>query len=148
MGKLGEGVHDIYKERAAKGGDVLWHCVIKGQKELAPGIPLHMSLKVFEDKKDMDVEDIKNRVRTMGIKNPDPSKLSFKTTIFTSERDGKQYYMLLITGEDKQYGEFYESLKHCGTVYKKFLPHITIDKDLYEKINKEGIKADDVWFGP
>lgn len=143
---IGEGVHNIYKERAQKGGDILWHVTIKGRRELAKGIPLHMSLKVFEDKKDMDIEELKRKVKEFSIKTPDPKKLSFKTTIFTSERDGKKYYMLLIEGADKEYGEFYESLKHCGTVYKKFMPHITIDKDLYEQINENGLKSDEIHF--
>lgn len=148
MSKVGEGVHNVYKERAAAGGDVLWHVTIKGQDELAPGIPLHMSLKVFPDKKDLDLEELKAKVKEFGIKTPNPEKLKFKTTIFTSERDGKKYYMLLIEGTDKSYSDFYDSLKHCGTVYKKFMPHITIDKGLYDKINKEGIKPHEISFGP
>src|ERR1039457_3517737 len=124
MEKLGEGVHDIYKERAAKGGDVLWHVTIKGQKELTVGIPLHMSSKVFEDNKDMDLKEIKAKVKEFHIHTPDPKKLKFKTTIFTSERDGKKYYMLIIAGADEEYKEFYENMKHCGTVYDKFMSHI------------------------
>jgi hypothetical protein len=142
----GDGVHEVYKERAAKGGDILWHATIKGRKELAEGIRLHMSLKVFEDKKDMDVAELKKKVEDFNIKTPDPRKLTFKTTIFTSDRDGKKYYMLLVEGVDKEYAEFYDSLRHCGTVYKKFMPHITIDKDLYEQINKEGLSPDEIQF--
>lgn len=143
---MGEGVHSIYKERAEKGGDILWHVTIKGRNELTEGIPLHMSLKVFEDKKDMDLKEIKQKVEEFKIKTPDPKKLSFKTTIFTSDRDGNKYYMLLVDGVDKEYAEFYESLKHCGTVYKKFMPHITIDKDLYDLINKDGLKPEEIAF--
>lgn len=143
---IGKGVHNIYKERAAKGGDILWHVTIKGQKELTEGIPLHMSLKVFEDKKDMDVKELKAKVSEFKIKTPNPETLTFKTTIFTSDRDGKKYYMLLVEGVDREYGQFYESLKHCGTVYKKFMPHITIDKDLYDRINRDGLKPSEVKF--
>lgn len=144
--KIGEGVHNVYKERAQKGGDILWHAKIKGQTELTEGIPLHMSLKVFEDKKDMNVQELKEKVKEFGIKTPDVSELKFKTTVFTSERDEKKYYMLLVEGTDKAYEDFYESLKHCGTVYKKFMPHITIDKGLYDKINEEGLKPEEVEF--
>lgn len=146
MGNIGEGVHDSYKERASQGGDVLWHVTIKDQNELAPGIPLHMSLKVFDDKKDMDLDEIKHKVALFDIRPPKPEKLSFKTTIFTSETDGQKYYMLLISGEDKEYAEFYNNMKHCGTVYKKFMPHITIDKNLYDRINEEGLKPEEVSF--
>jgi hypothetical protein len=146
MGKLGEGVHDIYKERAAAGGDVLWYVTIKGQSELAPGIPLHMSLKVFLDKKDMDLKEIKAKVKKFDIQTPDPKKLKYNTTIFTSKRDGNKYYMLKLEGTDKSYEDFYNSMKHVGTVYEKFMPHITIDKGLYDKINEEGIKPEEVTF--
>lgn len=144
---IGEGVHDIYKERAHKGGDVLWHVTVKGQSELTKGIPLHMSLKVFEDKKDMNLKEIKAKIKGLGIKKPDPKGLKFRTTIFTSDRDGKKYYMLMIDGADASYEKFYEQMKHCGTVYKKFVPHITIDKGLYDKINEEGLKPEEVQFG-
>lgn len=144
--KVGEGVHDIYKERARKGGDILWHVTIKGQSELTEGIPLHMSLKVFEDKNDMDIVDLKEKVKEFDIKTPEPKKLSFKTTIFTSDRDAKQYYMLKISGTDKSYEQFYDSLRHCGTVYKNFMMHVTIDKGLYDKINEEGLKPEEVEF--
>jgi hypothetical protein len=146
MSKVGEGVHDVYKERARKGGDVLWHVVIKGQKELAHGIPLHMSLKVFEDSKDMNMDEIKTKVKEFNIHTPDPKKLKFWTKIFTSERDGKQYYMLMVDGCDKAYEEFYNSMKHCGTVYKRFMSHVTIDKGLYDKINEDGLKPEEVEF--
>lgn len=146
MAKVGEGVHNVYKERAAAGGDVLWYVKIKGQKELAPGIPLHMSLKVFPDKKEMDLEEIKAKIKQFDIVAPVPSKLTYKTTIFTSERDGNKYYMLKLEGTDKSYEEFYNSMKHCGTVYKQFMPHITIDKGLYDKINEEGLKPEEVSF--
>jgi hypothetical protein len=143
---IGEGVHKVYEERATKGGDILWHVTIKGRTELLPGIPLHMSLKVFEDKKDMDMDELKRKVSEFKIKTPEPEKLKFKTTIFTSDRDGKKYYMLLIAGTDKAYEEFYDSLKHCGTVYKKFMPHITIDKELYDRINEEGLEPREISF--
>jgi hypothetical protein len=145
---IGEGVHNVYKERAKKGGDILWHVTIKGQKELTEGIPLHMSLKVFEDKNEMDIENLKSKVKEFKIKTPDPKKLRFKTTIFTSEKDGKKYYMLIVSGTDKAYEDFYDSLRHCGTVYKKFMMHITIDKGLYDKINEEGLKPKEIQFMP
>lgn len=144
---LGEGVHNVYEERAKKGGDVLWHVTIKGRKNLTENVPLHMSLKVFEDKKDMNLKDIKSKVKEFNITTPDPKKLKFETTIFTSERDGKKYFMLKIYGTDKSYENFYDSLKHCGTTYKQFMPHVTIDKDLYDQINREGLKPEEVKFG-
>ena len=148
MNKIGEGVHNEYKERASKGADVLWHVSIKRQNELAPGIPLHMSLKVFQEQKDMDLNEIKEKVEIFNIKTPVPEKLSYEPTIFTSKIDNKEYYMLLVNGTDKKYEEFYNSLKHCGTVYDKFMPHITIDKGLYDKIKKEGLHANEIIFSP
>lgn len=144
--KLGEGVHDVYKERARMGGDVLWHCTIRGQSELTDGIPLHMSLKVFNDKKDMDMAEIKKKVKELDIKTPDPKKLKFSTKIFTSEVDGKKYYMLMIDGVDENYAQFYNEMKHCGTVYKSFMPHVTIDQNLFDSINERPLEASEIVF--
>lgn len=145
---IGKGVHSCYTERAHEYGDILWRCEIKGRKYLIDNIPLHMSLKVFSDRKEMDLNEIKAKVKEHGLQRPDPSKLRFKTTIFTSEKDGNEYYMLLCEGTDKSCSDFYEGFKHKGTVYKKFMPHVTIDKALYDEINKDGIKPEEVKFGP
>lgn len=145
---VGEGVNNSYRQRARKGGDILWHVTIKGQKELTEGIPLHMSLKVFEDKNEMNIEDLKKKVEEFQIKVPDPKKLKFKTKIFTSEKDANKYYMLIVEGTDKTYEKFYDSLRHCGTVYKNFMMHVTIDKGLYDRINEEGLKPEEVEFTP
>jgi len=148
MSKIGEGVDSSYKENAKNGGDILWHVTIKGQKELTRGIPLHMSLKVFNDKKEIDIEEIKQKVEKFGICTPNPQKLKFKTTIFAKEKDNTKFYMLLVENTDKAYAEFYNSMKHCGTVYNKFMPHVTLDKGLYDRINKEGLKPEEIEFSP
>lgn len=143
---IGEGVHKEYKEKARKGGDILWHVTIKGRKELAEGIPLHMSLKVFGDKSEMDMEEIKRKVVEFKIRTPSPDKLTFKTDIFHVKVSNKDYYMLMVEGCDKEYKEFYDSMKHCGTVYDKFMTHITIDKELYDQINEEGLESGEIKF--
>lgn len=144
--KPGEGVPDSYKERAKAGGDVLWHCTIRGRDELTKGIPLHMSLKVFPDHKDMDIEEIKIKLKDFNIKKPDPKKLRFSTKVFKSEYTGETYYMLMVGGCDENYAKFYESMKHCGTVYKEFMAHVTIDKELFESINEKPLEAHEVEF--
>lgn len=148
MSKIGEGVPQSYKKFARQGGDVLWQVKIKGRSELVDGIPLHMSLKVFEHKDEMDLNEIKTKVKEFDLKTPDPKKLQFEPTVHTSERNGDQYYMLLVNKCDKSYEDFYNSMKHCGTVYKKFMTHVTIDKPLYEQIKKEGVKPEEIEFSP
>lgn len=143
---LGKGVHDGYRQRAQEGGDVLFHCKIKGRTYLTDQIPLHMSLKVFFDKKDMDLEEIKAKVKEFDIQRPDPAKLKFSTKIFTSEKDGKEYFMLMIAGCPDNYEKFYHSFGNKGTCYKKFMAHVTIDQPLYDKINEEGLKPEEIQF--
>lgn len=145
---LGHGVHAGYRERAQQGGDILFHCTIKGRTYLTDEIPLHMSLKVFPDKKEMDLEEIKAKVKEFAIKAPDPKDLTFKTTIFKSEKDGKEYFMLKIHGCPENYEKFYHSFGNKGTCYKQFMAHVTIDKPLYDRINEEGLKADEISFSP
>jgi len=137
---LGQGVHEGYQQRAKQGGDVLFHVKLKGRTYLTNDIPLHMSLKVFSNKDEMDLAEIKAKVKEFDIKAPDP--------IFTSENDGKEYFMLLCEGCPDNYEKFYHSFGNKGTRYKNFMSHVTIDKLLYDAINEDGVKAEEIEFSP
>jgi hypothetical protein len=146
--KRGVGVHASYKEQAKKGCDVLFCVKIKGRSTLVDDIPLHMSLKIFSNPKEFDLEKMKRYVKEHDICSPDPKDLKFTPIIFTAEVSGLDYYMLKIEGLDPKYKEFYLHYKDVGNVYKNFMTHVTIDKKLYEELKEEGVKAEDIEFGP
>ena len=145
--KATDKIPDSYKEEASKGYDVLFRVKIKGKSELTDGIPLHMSLKIFKDPKEFDIEKLKKIIKDNDIVAPNNQDLEFKPTIFTSERNGQEYHMLVIIGLDDRYGKLYREYKDVGITYRKFMPHITINKEIYDDIVANGIKADDVEFG-
>jgi 2'-5' RNA ligase len=146
--KHGVGVPSSYKEQAKKGCDVLFCVTIKGRSTLVDDIPLHMSLKIFGDKKEFDLDEMKEYVEEHDICSPDPKDLTFKPIIFTAEQSKMDYYMLKIEGLPPKYKALYDHYGHVGNVYKNFMTHVTIDKKLYDDLKENGVTADDVEFGP
>jgi len=142
--KIGTGVCNEYRKKAKSGGDVLFKVTIKGRKFLTDDIPLHMSLKVFDEKQKMDIEDIKAKVKRLGITKPDPHALRFHTKIHHSDYSDADYFMLMIDGCPPEYKKFYDTID--GVQYKEYFTHVTIDKPLYDQIKKEGLSPDEVHF--
>jgi hypothetical protein len=142
--KIGTGVPNEYRKKAKTGGDVLFKVHIKGRDHLTKDIPLHMSLKVFDEKQKMDLEDIKAKVKELGVKKPDPSKLKFRTKIHYSEASDTDYFMLMVDGCDASYKKFYDSMD--GVQYNTYFMHVTIDKQLYDEINKDGLEPHEIKF--
>lgn len=145
--KEGEGVHADYHKSAFSHCDILFRVKIKGRENLTKDIPLHMSLKIFENAKEIDLEKIKRLVKEFNIEKPDTKGLRMKAIIFAAEKTGIEYYMLVFENIDSKYEKFYNELKNVGTVYKRFFPHVTLDWPLYDQIKREGLNSDEVEFG-
>ena len=111
-------------------------------------IPLHMSLKIFGNPKEFDLDEMKEYVKEHDICSPDPKDLTFKPIIFTAEVSKLDYYMLKIEGLPPKYKALYDHYGHVGNVYKNFMTHVTIDKVLYDDLKENGVTADDIEFGP
>lgn len=151
MGKTqaGTGVPSSYRKDANDKVDVLWKVKIKGRIFLADDIPLHMSLRVFDYLDKDDIRKVKEKVEEFGVKTPDSKKLKFKTLIFHSKHTGKDYFMLKVSGVDISYSKFFNYFKDgYGFSHKEFMSHITIDKVLYDLINKNGLKPEEIEFSP
>jgi hypothetical protein len=143
---VGVGIPESYKTEARKGCDILFRVTIKGRKILTDGIPLHMSLKIFTSKSEFDIKEIEQFVKEKDICSPDPSKLTYEPIIFSSEKTATDYYMLKIHGLDPKYKALYDKYDKIGTVYKKFMTHVTIDKAIYDDIKENGIKPEEIQF--
>jgi hypothetical protein len=144
----GTGVPDSYKKAAAQGGNVMWRARLKGRTNLADDIPLHMSLKTFNNPQEVPHQEIADKVKELGIQRPDPSKLKAEATTFTSQRNGQTYYMLKLHGHDPSYDKFNEHFKDRGITYPSYMGHVTIDKELHDQIKKEGIQPHELEFSP
>lgn len=147
MSKKGSGVHEEYKKNAQKGCDVLFRVKIKGRSKLVDDIPLHMSLKIFDNPDQFDLGELKKIVKEKDIRSPDSKTLDFEPIIFKTGSN-LQYYMLKVKGLDSRYKALYDKYKNIGTTYDNFFTHITIDKPLYEDIKKNGIKPEEIEFSP
>ena len=146
--KIGTGVPQQYKDTANQSANVMWRAKIKGRKLLADTIPLHVSLKTFDKPEAMPIDEIHSKVKELGLERPDPSKLKFEPTTFTSPRTGKTYYMLKLHGTDPAYQKFNDHFKGQGITHDKFFGHVTVDKELHDQIQKEGIQPHEVEFSP
>src|ERR1700734_4131218 len=148
----GSGVPDSYKKDAHAGANVMWRAKVKGHKTLADDIPLHVSLKTFDKPGEVPIDEIHQKVKELGIQRPDPKKLTVKPEIFTSPRNGKSYYMLKLHNTDPSYKTFNDHFAGRGITHKNpdgnFMGHITVNKDIYDKVQKEGIKPEDLEFSP
>lgn len=142
--KIGTGVANDYRKKAMNGGDVLWKVKIKGRDMLTKDIPLHMSLKVFDEKQKIDLDKIKKLVKELNIKKPDSQCVKYYTKIHHSDFSDTDYFMLMFDGCDPAYKKFYDALD--GVKYKEHFMHVTIDKPLYDQINKEGLKPHEIEF--
>jgi hypothetical protein len=151
MAKTEEVKKDIgqaYKEGARTHCDVLFKVKINHQSKLNEEIPLHMSVKIFNDIDECDIEKLKTLVKELKIKSPDPKKIEFKPTIFHSSHSDTDYYMLELKDIDDSYEKLYDYFKGLGLTYKRFIPHITINEEIYNKIKKDGLRPEDIEFGP
>jgi 2'-5' RNA ligase len=137
-----------YKNKAREHCDILFKVSIKGVKKLSDEIPLHMSLKVFNDIKEFSFKEVRRLVKDLNIKSPDPKKLEFEATIFHSEHTDTDYYMLSIKNADPAYEKFYKYFDGRGITHKKFMAHITINKELYDEIKENGLTPYNLKFGP
>jgi hypothetical protein len=148
----GSGVPDSYKKDAHSGANVMWRAKVKGQKTLADDIPLHVSLKTFDNPSDIPHDEIHQKVKELGIQRPDPKKLKVVPEIFQSPRTGQSYYMLKLHNTDPAYAKFNEHFKGRGITHEKapggFMGHITVNKDLFDKVKKEGIRPEELEFSP
>ncbi len=141
-----EKIQEDYKDKARTHVDILFRVKIKGREKLSEEIPLHMSLKIFEGMEDFTIKEVEEAVEKFGIVSPDPKKLTFKPIIFNTKEN--VYYMLKLEGIDDSYEKFYESFGKRGTVYEKFMAHITINEAMYNRFKENELKPEDVEFGP
>jgi len=144
----GTGVPESYKQAANSGGNVMWRASIKGRKSLSTGIPLHVSLKTFDKPEDLPIDEIQQKVKELNIQRPDPNKLQYEATTHVSPKTGQSYYMLKLHNHAPAHEAFNQHFNGRGISYPKYMQHITIDKELHDQIQKEGIGPGDVQFSP
>lgn len=143
-----KGIQQSYKNVANNSANVMFRAKIKGHTELDGDIPLHMTLKTFDKPEHMPTEEVHKKVKELAIQRPDPHVLQYEPVEFKSPKSGNTYYMLNVKGTDSAYGKFNDHFKGQGITHDDFMAHVTINKDLYDKIKKEGLHPHEVEFSP
>lgn len=143
---LSKAMDSQYVKDAHGGHTLLVPVTVAGQKELAPGIPHHITVKMFRKPGEpLDPEKMKRIEADLDrfkLTTPHPSQLRFEPDSFVSPRSGKTYYALKVHGMPKEYSEVYNHFKDIGVTFPEYLPHITIDKGMYDKIQSGELPLD------
>lgn len=135
-----------YTKDAHAGYTVLVPVKIAGQHELAPGIPHHITVKMFKKPEEQITPEYMNRIEErlgqFKLPIPHPKQLRFEPHSFVSPRSGRTYYSLKIHGMPKEYGDLYDHFRDVGITYPEYSPHITINKELYDDIQSGKMPLD------
>lgn len=136
-----------YQQRARNSTSLIIPVSVAGRTEIAPGIPLHASVKIFTDKEGRtpDHAEVQKRLQSWEehLKKPiDISKLetsygSFKT------REGKEVHAIHIHNPPEHLKQIYENNKDVGTIYPGFKMHISLPDDLAEHLKANNIAPKD-----
>jgi hypothetical protein len=143
-----KGVQQSYKDVANNSANVMFRAKIKGQTHLDDNIPLHVTLKTFDKPDKMPLDEVHQKVKELGIERPEPKELAYEPITFTSPKSGNTYYMLRLHGTSPAYKHFNDHFKGQGITHDNYMAHVTINKDLYDKIKKEGLKPNEIEFSP
>lgn len=147
--KMGLAKHDdlekamdpTYLKEAGAGFTVLVPVTVNGMKDLAPGVPHHITVKMFrkpgENLTSEFTSKIHDQLKQAHLPQPDPSKMQFAPHVLTSPRTGKTYYSLKVTGMPKEYYDLYDKFKEVGVTYPSYQPHITVDKETYDRLTSD-----------
>lgn len=126
--------NDSYKNIASKGMAFLYPVSINGQTHRENGIEHHMTVKFF-DRPGVNLMHAHMAIKDLDKRVPDPSKVMVSTSMF-KDRFGNNLHVLKLDGDELQHVVDNNSrLSHMGLPVKyKFSPHITVDKDIYDKV--------------
>ena len=140
--KIGE----QYKNIARSHVNLLYPVSIGGRHRLVDEIPLHVSVKIFGEGGQIQPEEVFRRLQPyeQSLKQPiDASKLRIVPYKFTG-RTGELHHVLLLNGMPDHLSQIYHANRDIGFNYPQFLPHVTVDKAIWDKVNEGHLQPKDV----
>ncbi len=139
-------IPDSYKSIATSASNLMFPVSLYKQDTLDGNIPLHMTVKTFHPTDHIDITNLKSQVKAFDIKTPDPTSLHFKP--FLLSKSGTTYYLIKVTGLSNNLEALYNEYRDIGYTYDHFIPHFTVDKNMYDKVSLQGIVSSDIVFDP
>src|SRR5271165_4105620 len=133
---------ETYKQFALSGADLMFPCTIKGRSHRPDNnIMYHVTIMLFDVEKD-SMEEAHEIATRLPLNPPNSKKLTVKMDTMKG-RTGYNLYNINLYGMEankieKLYNEFAHMGYHSGY---KFQAHISIDKELYDELQKEGGKT-------
>ena len=148
---LSKATDQDYAKRASQSLTLLYPVLIGGEKYRNNGIIHHISIKPFGPSEEFHPdakEQLISEIDKYGFNQPlDAKKLRFiphKLPAF----GGGSHHVLLVSGLPPQYHKFQRDMDHIGHKIDRYLPHVSVDKEMWERLNAKGsdLSASDVGF--
>jgi hypothetical protein len=131
-----------YKNKAKEGSDLMFPVTI-GEATHRPdiGVRYHSTIKLFDRQKD-DQSKVHDRARQLNLVPPNPNETHIEPTTLQG-RDGNTMHVLRLHGPHadrlKEYHQ--QHLKGIGEEMQNFHPHVTVDKDTWDRVKNSGAKT-------
>lgn len=135
-----------YKAKAQSHTALLFPVSLGDRHSLMEGVPLHSTIKVFGESGQVAESDIHNRIQPFEhlLKQPiDINNIKIQPHKFQG-RNGETYHVLLLDGMPKYLHDLYHANRDVGFTYDEFKPHITIDKETWDKVNAGHLQPKDI----
>jgi GNAT superfamily N-acetyltransferase len=129
---------ESYAKKASTGVILLHPISLSGKTHRSDGVPMHMTVKFFGDNSKINPQEIQKHLEKFSIPNSiNENKLLFMPHKLPAA-DGGVHHVLLAYGAPPHIDHIREGSAKYGPYLKNFLPHISIDKEDWEKFSKMG----------
>jgi hypothetical protein len=117
---------------------ILFHPVSFGNKSVRQenNYPIHMTVKAFGN--NADINQVHNILNDHNLHKPiDTSKITLMPHKLQG-LDGATHHVLLVYGLPNRIHQIREHAKDMGPKFSHFLPHISVDKEMWDQFSKLG----------
>jgi len=130
-----------YKSKAQEGSDLMFPVTIGGLTHRPDiNVKYHTTIRLF-DRKDDDQSKAHDTARKLNLVPPNPNETAIEPTTLQG-RDGNTMHVLRLHGPHSERIKSYQPhFKGQGQDIPNFHPHITVDKDTWNKVKASGAKT-------
>jgi hypothetical protein len=129
---------DDYAKKASTGVILLHPISINGKTHRSNGVPMHMTVKSFGDNTQIDPREVQQHLEKFSI----PSLVNEKNMLFMPHvlqgPNNAIHHVLLVYGAPPHVDQIRKGSQKYGQHIQNFLPHISVDKEDWDKFAKMG----------
>ena len=135
-----------YNQAAHSKLDLVYPVSINNRHILTTNVPFHMSVKIFGDSTPELSDEAFRRLapHEAALKQPiDESKLHIMPYKFQGT-SGDLNHVLVIHGMPSHLNSIYDANQDIGKIYPEKFSHITVDKEIWDKVNEGHLQPNDI----